>query len=82
MVSGRRRLSAVVPCYNEAAVLQTLHQRLSRACTAVVGDDYELVLVNDGSTDDTWKILRRLAAIDWHIVAIDLTRGLATNDTD
>jgi dolichol-phosphate mannosyltransferase len=75
MITVRRRLSAVVPCYNERAVLDVLHQRLSAACRSVAGDDYEIVLVNDGSSDETWEILRHLAAADSHVVAINLARN-------
>src|SRR5947209_3441360 len=46
-------LSVVVPCYNEEPVLDALHARLSRVCDGL-GTDYEIVLVNDGSKDDTW----------------------------
>nr|GFD27311.1 dolichol-phosphate mannosyltransferase [Tanacetum cinerariifolium] len=34
--------------------------------------DYELILVNDGSRDHSWRIMQELAAIDQHLVAIDL----------
>ena len=44
-------LSIVVPCFNEEACLPELHQRLSAAARQASGDDYELVLVNDGSRD-------------------------------
>ena len=47
-------LSIVVPCYNEEACLQPLHRRLTDAARAVVGDGYEIVLVNDGSRDGSW----------------------------
>jgi dolichol-phosphate mannosyltransferase len=54
------RLSSVVPCYNESSGREALHRRLSAACRSVAGDDYEIVLVNDGSSDDTWKICNAL----------------------
>jgi glycosyltransferase involved in cell wall biosynthesis len=69
------RLSAVVPCYNESEGLDALHRRLSAACRAVAGDDYEIVLVNDGSKDETWTAMRRLALADRHVVAMSLTRN-------
>ena len=68
-------LSIVVPCFNEQECLPALHQRLSAAAKAAVGDDYELVLVNDGSRDTTWTMMRDLAASDPHLVAIDLSRN-------
>ena len=44
-------LSIVVPCFNEEACLPMLHQRLTAAARAAVGEDYDIVLINDGSRD-------------------------------
>jgi dolichol-phosphate mannosyltransferase len=68
-------LSIVVPCFNEEACLHTLHQRLSAAARATFGDDYELLLVNDGSRDRSWPIMRELAATDPNVVAVNLSRN-------
>ena len=69
------RISAIVPCYNEQAGLYELHRRLSSACKAAVGGGYELVYVNDGSTDGTLARLHELAAHDPHVVVVNLTRN-------
>lgn len=71
----RPALSIVVPCYNEAACLDILHARVSAAAQAAVGDDYEIVFVNDGSKDASWPVMQRLAAADPHLVAINLSRN-------
>ena len=68
-------LSIVVPCFNEEACLAELHQRLSGAAQSALGDDYEIVLVNDGSRDDSWAIMRAMAERDRHIVAVNLSRN-------
>ncbi len=68
-------LSIVVPCYNEEACLTELHARLTRAAASVAGQDYEIVLVNDGSRDRSWEMMRELAAGDRHVVAINLSRN-------
>ena len=68
-------LSVVAPCYNEAAGLTELHRRVSAVCRQTVGESYELVLVNDGSSDATLAVMAMLAASDPHIVAINLTRN-------
>ena len=70
-----KSLSIVVPCYNEEACLGTLHERLSAAALTTVGDDYEIVLINDGSSDSSWSMMRDLAADDPHVVAINLSRN-------
>ena len=68
-------LSVVVPCHNEVENVQALHHRLTAVCRSAVGDNYEFVLVNDGSTDQTWAALRTLAASDPHVVAVQLSRN-------
>jgi dolichol-phosphate mannosyltransferase len=68
-------LSVVVPCYNEEAVIGELHRRVTEASRGVVGSSYELLLVNDGSSDSTWAMLRKLAHLDESVVAIDLSRN-------
>ena len=68
-------LSVVVPCFNERETLHELHRRVSEVCRACVGRNYELVLVNDGSTDGTWDLLAILAARDPHVVAVNLSRN-------
>ncbi|MES2002350.1 MAG: glycosyltransferase family 2 protein [Pseudomonadota bacterium] len=68
-------LSIVVPCFNEEACLPELHQRLGAAARIAVGEDYELVLINDGSRDSSWDIMRRLADTDPHLVAVNLSRN-------
>ena len=68
-------LSIVVPCFNEEACLPALHERLGAAARKAVGEDYEIVLVNDGSSDSSWPIMRRMAAEDAHVVAVNLSRN-------
>jgi len=68
-------LSIVVPCFNEQDCLPALHERLTRAARAAVGEDYELVLVNDGSKDGTWPMMRDLAERDPHLLAVNLSRN-------
>ncbi|MGN6154869.1 MAG: glycosyltransferase family 2 protein [Sphingomicrobium sp.] len=69
------KLSIVVPCYNEEACLEALHERLGAAARSVFGRDYEIVLVNDGSKDRSWPMMRELAGSDPHVVAVNLSRN-------
>jgi dolichol-phosphate mannosyltransferase len=68
-------LSIVVPCFNEEACLPALHDRLTSAARNSVGDDYEIVLVNDGSRDQSWPLMRTLASTDRHLLAVNLSRN-------
>jgi polyisoprenyl-phosphate glycosyltransferase len=69
------KLSAVVPCFNEQEVLESLYQRLSKACQVCVGESYEILLVDDGSSDLTWSMIKRLTQRDRHIIGINLSRN-------
>jgi polyisoprenyl-phosphate glycosyltransferase len=71
----RPKLSVVIPCYNEEACLEMLHARVSEAARTSVGEDYEIVLINDGSRDASWPVMQRLSAADPHLVAINLSRN-------
>lgn len=52
-------ISIVVPLYNEAESLPKLHEWISRVMKANQFT-YEIIFVNDGSTDDSWKVIEQL----------------------
>src|SRR5437763_1691971 len=68
-------LSVVVPCFNEVENLEALNSRLMLSCRDAVGDDYEIIYVNDGSTDATWALMDRLVRQDAHVIGINLSRN-------
>ncbi len=68
-------LSIVAPCYNEEHSLEALYRRCAAAAEQAVGASFEIVLVNDGSSDRSWEVLRRLAAADERLVAVNLSRN-------
>ncbi len=68
------RYSIVVPFHNEEENLPELYRRLTRVMEAL-GDDYELVFVDDGSTDKTHQLLRDICALDPRVVGLRLRRN-------
>ena len=70
-----RALSVTIPCYNEEAGLPELHRRVTASCKEVVGQDYEIILVNDGSRDGTWDRIQALSEADAHVIGVDLSRN-------
>ena len=68
-------LSVVVPCYNEEGNLEELYRRISTVCREVAGDDWELILVDDGSRDTTWPKIRELASQAHNLAGIRLSRN-------
>lgn len=70
----RVALSVVIPVLNEAENLDTLHREFT-AALASTGQPYEVIVVDDGSTDASFEILRRLHAQDPHLRVIRFRRN-------
>jgi dolichol-phosphate mannosyltransferase len=68
-------LSIVVPCFNEEPGVPELVRRCCESAAAAVGNDYELVLVDDGSSDGTWKAITSEIGRYPNIVALKLSRN-------
>jgi len=66
-------LSVVVPALNESANIPELLARTTAAVAAL--GSYEIVVVDDGSGDDTWPLLREAADADPHVVGVRLQRN-------
>ena len=66
-------LSVVIPILNEEPLVGELHARVT-AAVAPLGP-YEIVVVDDGSTDGTWSRLVELAAVDPHLRLVRLSRN-------
>ena len=65
----RPDISVVIPLLNEAESLPELYERIV-AHTAEVGLSYEIIFVDDGSSDDSWQVIKRLATQDAAVHAI------------
>jgi dolichol-phosphate mannosyltransferase len=73
---ARPALSIVVPLYNEARNVAPLLERVGNVVERLRADyDYEIVLVNDGSTDGTAAAVRREMARLPHVVLVSLSRN-------
>jgi len=66
--------SVVIPLYNETELIGELYERLTRTMDGT-GLRYELVLVDDGSEDNTLELLKDIAAKDSKVVVIELRRN-------
>ena len=70
----RIELSVVIPVFNEEAVLEQLILRLHQACSGIT-TAYELVFVNDGSSDRSPEMLRAYASNDERVKYISFSRN-------
>jgi glycosyltransferase involved in cell wall biosynthesis len=73
-MTGRPRLSVVVPAYNEAESLPELHRELTAALESL-GHPWEILYVDDGSRDGTDEVLARLSAGDPRVRGAVLRRN-------
>lgn len=67
-------LTVLVPAYNEAESLPELAQWIDKVCISS-SIDYELIIVDDGSSDNTWEVLRQLSAKNERIRAVRFRRN-------
>src|SRR5690349_11621738 len=68
-------LSVVVPCYNEEGVIFEFHRRMSATCEACDLHGYEIIFVDDGSSDSSWAQIETLSLADEHVVGVRLLRN-------
>lgn len=67
------RLSAILPCYNEEENVYHAYQQITAALQPY--EDYEIVITDDGSTDNTLNIIKEIAAHDPHVKYIAFSRN-------
>lgn len=67
-------ISFVIPCYRSAATITTVVDEIS-ATMSSQREEWEVVLVNDCSPDDTWRVIRELAEETLNITAVNLARN-------
>lgn len=68
-------ISVVVPVHNEGESLATLHEELGRIVEAHSLGEVEFLYIDDGSHDDTWDVVRKLAGADPRVHAIRFRRN-------
>jgi len=64
----------IVPAFNEQPVIEETYKRLKKVMDGI-GEPYELIFVNDGSSDRTGEILERIHHTDPHLKAIHFSRN-------
>lgn len=71
---GRPELSVVIPVYGSDDVLGELHRRVA-ATLEKITREFEIILVNDASPGDAWRVIRELAAKDRRVRGLNLSRN-------
>ncbi|MEG6532707.1 glycosyltransferase family 2 protein, partial [Caldibacillus thermoamylovorans] len=70
-----KKLTILVPAYNEEAVLDQLYDRLKGVMNGLPDYQFEILFVNDGSKDQTLSIIKNLRAKDTRISYVNLSRN-------
>lgn len=68
------KISVIVPCYNEEAALPIFYKEATKVFNQM-NCSYELLLVNDGSKDNTLSAIKTFAADDDHVKYISFSRN-------
>lgn len=71
----RRKVSVMIPCYNEHSVLPLLFARMNEFINTMPGYDWEILMVNDGSTDDSMMQIIQMHMRDRRWQYVDLSRN-------
>ncbi|MCG7550473.1 glycosyltransferase family 2 protein [Pseudoalteromonas sp. Of7M-16] len=68
-------LSVIVPVYNEEEVLPIFHHRLNQVLSAIPNERFEIIYVNDGSSDDSWSVMLSLTSFCADVECLNLSRN-------
>ena len=71
----KKKISILVPCYNEEASLPHFYEALCSVADSLPAYDWELLFVNDGSVDRTLELLDGLSRKDGRVAYVDLSRN-------
>lgn len=70
-----KKISVLVPCYNEEASLPLLYTELVKVMNSCQSYDWEVLFINDGSRDNTLSVIKDLRQMDMRVSYVDLSRN-------
>jgi glycosyltransferase involved in cell wall biosynthesis len=70
-----KKISIIIPAYNEEESLPFLYERLEKLMNEINGYEFEVLFVNDGSKDKTIQIIKELRQKDERICYVDFSRN-------
>lgn len=73
------KISIVIPVYYNEKNLEPLYEDIKKKVIDVIDYEYEIVMVNDGSKDESWKVMQNLAERDKNIRIISLSRNFGSH---
>ncbi|MFV0527669.1 MAG: glycosyltransferase [Lachnospiraceae bacterium] len=70
-----KKISVIVPCFNEAKVLEVFQKAMNEVMGELTQYTFEILLVDDGSTDETYAMVRALAEVDERFQYLSFSRN-------
>lgn len=70
-----KKISIVVPCYNEEDIIEEFYNKLLETLDEIEGYEYEILFIDDGSNDNTLKILNLIKEKDNKVRIISFSRN-------
>lgn len=69
------KISFVIPCYRSQNTIKSVIEEVKSTMTDLIEYDYEIILINDCSPDDTFKVIRTMAEQDSRITGVNLAKN-------
>lgn len=73
-------ITVIIPCYRSAKTIERVVEEIKSEILKRQENQYQIILVNDCSPDNTFEVLRSLAEADRNVVALDLARNYGQNN--
>lgn len=70
-----KKISLIVPCYNEEEALPKFYEELVSVCGGMDGYDFEFLFIDDGSSDRTFSVIEKIAGDDKRVKYISFSRN-------
>lgn len=71
----KKKISVVIPCYRSAQTIGFVVEGIVKTMALHTDYDYEVILVNDGSPDNTFEVISSLAEQEKAVIAVDLSKN-------
>ena len=70
-----KKLSFVIPVYNEEGNLLLFYEKLREICERMPSYNVEIIFVNDGSLDNSWQLINKLSSLDSRVRGLSFSRN-------
>ena len=74
-MSDNKKLSFVIPCYRSENTVMKVVEEIEETVSTRQGYSYEIILVNDGSPDNVWDVIKQISKKDEHVIGINLAKN-------